>query len=54
CCARFVVDFLLLKRMSAIDKVRSLSILPFLELLYIPYVCFFPVAARLGLFTWKN
>ena len=54
CCARFVVDFLLLKRMSAIDKVRSLSILPFLELLYIPYVCFFPVAARLGLFTWKK
>ena len=52
--ARFIVDFLLLKKMSEIDSVNNLSLLPPLEVLYIPYVCFFPIAARLGLFKWKE
>ena len=52
--ARVIVDFLLLRKMSEIDSVNNLSLLPLLEVLYIPYVCFFPVAARFGLFKWKE
>ncbi|MEE3234750.1 MAG: glycosyltransferase [Candidatus Latescibacterota bacterium] len=51
---RLIVDFLLLRKMKTIDTVNSLSVLPFLEVLYIPYVCFFPIAGRLGLFRWKQ
>ena len=51
---RFIVDFLLLKKMSEIDSVNNLFLLPLLEVLYIPYVCFFPIAARIGLFKWKE
>ena len=50
---RFIFDFILLRKMQTIDSFNGLSVLPFIEILYIPYVCFFPIAARMGFFKWK-
>ena len=53
CCARFVVDFLLLKRMSAIDKFVVFLFYPSWNFYIFRMSVFFPVAARLGLYVEK-
>jgi cellulose synthase/poly-beta-1,6-N-acetylglucosamine synthase-like glycosyltransferase len=51
---RWLADLLLLARYAPRPSERRLLWhLPFLELLYIPYVLFFTLAGRLGWFRWK-
>ena len=51
---RWVVDFLLLKRMAAPEERTHLCYLPLAEVLYIPYVLIFTILGRWGWFRWKT
>jgi cellulose synthase/poly-beta-1,6-N-acetylglucosamine synthase-like glycosyltransferase len=52
--ARWVVDLWFLARMASAEERPLLYYLPWVEVLYIPYVLIFALVGRLGWFRWKT